>query len=80
MFEVEIISAYWVLRRAVFVAMEYHHYDAARSLEALESWDFHAISVATQRILFIFWKPHPLGFIKVNFNVVFMMPWTVLGI
>lgn len=64
----KITPAHRVLQRAIFIALEYHHYDAARFLEALESWDSYTISVAIRRVIFISWEPLPLEFVNVSFN------------
>lgn len=50
------------------MAMEYHHFDTTTSLTAQNSWDSHAASTVAQRAIYIFWKPLPLHFIKVNFD------------
>lgn len=50
------------------MAMECHHLDTATSLVVLDTWNFHATSIAARRTIYISWKLLPLDFIKVNFD------------
>lgn len=68
-FNTEIMPTHQILERALSLVTKYYSFDTASlPIDAIESWDFHATSAISRRVLFIYWEHSPSRFIKVNFD------------